>query len=464
MKALLLLLPACLAAQTASTGMLSGTWLNENQQTPGVTQVTVRRDGGRTIVHAWGACSPVDCDWGEADAELWNGIPLVIWKHGFSDIRMELVPQPDGRLVAVYRSEYHDQSGRTDPGHAEFYARQEARQDSADTLAARALLKSVAEKYRSLKTARFESTQTLNRSTGKSEIRTETATSLFFSAPDRARQETPRSIRIEDGTRDWEVFPGSNEYTRMPQAKDLGPRFLPYVLLDTVRGTPVISGREQLDGAACTTVRIELGRGARQELWIDDATHLVRKEIFNDAAIRRQTVYTVARTDEALDPALFTYDPAKTNATDRRQSAREAPVSLVGQSAPEFTLRDLEERDVRLADLRGKVVLLDFWGTWCGYCREALPTVELLHRAAQSKGLAVFGVDSEAPALAREYVAKYKYTFRTLADPNDAVAARYHVNGWPTTVLIDRDGKIAFYDEGSEPEKLRDALLKLGVW
>ncbi|MDR3699320.1 MAG: redoxin domain-containing protein [Candidatus Sulfopaludibacter sp.] len=464
MKALLLLLPAYLAAQTGSTDLLSGTWLNENHQTPGVTQLTVRRDGARTIVHVWGACSPVDCDWGEADAELWNGIPLVIWKHGFSDIHMELVPQPDGRLVVVYRSEYHDESGRTDAGQAEFYARQEEKPDSADTLAARALLKSVAEKYRALKTARFESTQTVHRSTGKSEIRSETSTTLFFSAPDHARVETPRSTRIEDGTVDWELFPSSNEYTRIPQAKGLSSRFLPYVLLDTVRGTPVISGHEQLDGVNCTTVRIDLGRGIRQELWIDDATRLVRKETFNDASTRRQTVYTVARTDEKLDPALFTYDPARTNATDRRQSAREAPVSLVGRPAPEFALRDLEDREVRLGDLRGKVVLLDFWGTWCGYCREALPAVELLHRAAESKGLVVFGVDSEAPALAREYVAKYKYTFRTLADPNDALAARYHVNGWPTTVLIDREGNVAFYDEGGEQEKLRDALLKLGVW
>jgi thiol-disulfide isomerase/thioredoxin len=123
----------------------------------------------------------------------------------------------------------------------------------------------------------------------------------------------------------------------------------------------------------------------------------------------------------------------------------------------------LENREVRLADLRGKVVLLDFWGTWCGYCREALPTIELLHRAGHEKGLAVFGVDAEAPELARRYLAQYGYTLPSLVDQSDIVSASYRVNSWPTTVLIDRQGNVAYYGEG-EPQKLRDTLRTLGIW
>jgi len=475
MKAMLLLLPVCLLAQPGATDLLSGTWSNENQQGGGITQVVVRRDGSRIVAHVWGSCQPIDCDWGEADAEAWNGIPMVIWKHGFSTVRMELVPQPDGRLVVVYRTEYNDQSGRSDPGHAEFFALQQVKPESVETSAARALLKSVSETYRSLADARFESTETVNRQTGKSEIRSENSRVLLFSAPDHMRVETrgsgEQSILIEDGSEEWQVFPQSNEYIREPQAKDLSGRYLAYRLLDRARGTPRISGHQQFEGADCTMVQIERERGVKQELWIDDATHLVRKDVYDEPpatpdgiARRSQTVYTVVRTGEKFDPALFRYDPAVAQAKDRRQLSREAPVSLVGKPAPDFALRDLEGREVKLGELRGKVVLLDFWGTWCGYCREALPSIELLHRAGENRGLAVLGVDAEAPELAREYAAKYGYTFPTLADPHDAVAARYHVAAWPTTVLIDREGNVAYLEEGMEPQKLRDALRRLGVW
>src|ERR1039457_4420006 len=87
---LILLLPACLFAQTGSLRLLTGTWVSEHE-TDNVTQVIVRVDGARTIVHAWGACHPTDCDWGETDADLWNGIPVAIWKWGFATTRMQLI-------------------------------------------------------------------------------------------------------------------------------------------------------------------------------------------------------------------------------------------------------------------------------------------------------------------------------------------------------------------------------------
>ena len=108
-------------------------------------------------------------------------------------------------------------------------------------------------------------------------------------------------------------------------------------------------------------------------------------------------------------------------------------------------------------------MLLDFWATWCGYCLQALPSLELLQRGLKDK-LAVFGVDNEEPELAREYLQTYGYTLRTLVDRKDQVVNPYRVNGWPTTVLIGRDGKIVFYGDGLELEKLRDALKRVCVW
>jgi hypothetical protein len=112
---LTLLLQACLFAQTVSRPPLTGIWVNEHE-TLGFTQVIVRRDGARTIVHAWGSCIPTDCDWGETDADLWNGILVAISKQGFATTRMQLIPLPDGRMVVASEAEFNDGSGRKDPG------------------------------------------------------------------------------------------------------------------------------------------------------------------------------------------------------------------------------------------------------------------------------------------------------------------------------------------------------------
>jgi peroxiredoxin len=86
-----------------------------------------------------------------------------------------------------------------------------------------------------------------------------------------------------------------------------------------------------------------------------------------------------------------------------------------------------------------------------------------LHRSLKDK-LAVFGVDNEEAELAREYPQKNGYTLPDLVDRKSQAVNLYHLVGWPTTVLIDRDGKVAFYEEGFESEKLRDALRAVGVW
>ena len=76
----------------------------------------------------------------------------------------------------------------------------------------------------------------------------------------------------------------------------------------------------------------------------------------------------------------------------------------------------------------------------------------------------MFGVDKEEPQLAREYLEKYGYTLPSLVDRGDEAVNLFHVNGWPTTVLIDQHGKIVFYGEDLASEKLRDALRGVGVW
>jgi thiol-disulfide isomerase/thioredoxin/outer membrane lipoprotein-sorting protein len=465
---LILLLQACLFAQTGSLRLLTGTWVNE-RETRGVTQVIVRRDGARTIVHAWGSCQPTDCDWGETDADLWNGVPVAIWKPGFATIRMQLIPLPDGRMIVASESEFNDGSGRKDPGLAEFFRQQEIKSDSHEAIRARALLRQTAETYRNLPASYFAAISTKSRTTEKTEVRTVTQEKIFSAPPNKIRVEFDgpgeSSLLIADGVSEWIVYPKANQYETHPQPQGplaRGP-LSRYVQLDSIRGDPSIVGFEDVQSAGCTVARIALDHGVTEQLWIDNTTHLVRKETLDEDKVKEETVFTAARLGEAGPPDAFVYDPAATNAKNRIELAKAAPETLIGKAAPDFSLRDLEGRTVDLRALRGQPVLLDFWATWCGYCLQALPSLELLHRGLKDK-VVVFGIDNEEPELAREYLQKYGYTLRTLVDRKNQAVNLYHVNGWPTTVLIDSDGKIVFYGDGFEPEKLRDALRGVSVW
>ena len=464
MKLALVLFPACLAAQAALDSLV-GTWVPQ-QETNGIARFVIRKEQSRTIAQAWGKCTPDDCDWGEADIELWNGFPVAIFEHGYAVTHIQFVRVPDGRLVVAHEREYQDGSNRHDPGHSEFYIKQEEGPDSA---AARDLLRKTADAYRSLPASRFESVDTETRITANSEARSVTRSTLWSQPPNKIRIETKGgredSIEIADGEVEWRIFPDAHEYMSTPQAKN-APLLSPlrqFTLLDTKRGDPRIAGHETLDGTPCTVVQIGIERGVDERLWLDDETHLVRKILSQDGPSRSEVLYFAIHLGEEASSDAFLYDPAAVGARHRRATAHSEPESMTGKPAPDFTLRDLDGREVHLSELRGKPVLLDFWATWCGYCRQALPSVELLHRSLKDK-LAVFGVDDEAPEVAREYLQKFGYTLPSLVDPNDRAVNLFHLGGWPTTILIDREGKIVFYEVGFESEKLRDALRAADIW
>ena len=463
----LVLLASGLLFGQAPSDKLTGSWVNADLDTSGMTEVVVRQDGGRIFVHVWGRCTPSDCDWGETSADTWNGYLIANYDHGWSMARLQLIPLPDGRLLVAHTTEYRDGSGRTDKGHAEFFSREDTKAEGPETARARELLHQVAETYRSLPAARFEFIETRQRTSEKTETRSETHATLLFNPPNQWRREISRvggetRIEIADGHTNWTVYPNVNQYQSVPQ----GPAARPfnYHLLDRGRSTPEILRHERVGSADCTVVRISLGRGVTEDLWIDDATHLVAKEKTDDPSSKDEVTYTVERVGTDVSPDAIAYSPEKTHAVNRTAAAQQAPKTMAGTPAPNIALRDLDGREVRLSDLRGKVVLLDFWATWCGYCRQALPTIELLHRSLQTKGLVVYGVDDEAPEIARAYLQKYGYTMPSLVDSASAAARAFFVNSWPTTVLIDRDGKVTYYESGSEAEALRDAIRAAGAW
>jgi peroxiredoxin len=114
-------------------------------------------------------------------------------------------------------------------------------------------------------------------------------------------------------------------------------------------------------------------------------------------------------------------------------------------AAPTFTLKDSTGKDFRLTDYRGKVVLLNFWATWCGPCKAEIPWFAEFQKKYENTGLVVLGVSMDADSwrVVRPYVDKMHMTYRVLLG-DESVAAKYGgIESLPLTLMIDREGRIA---------------------
>ena len=118
-------------------------------------------------------------------------------------------------------------------------------------------------------------------------------------------------------------------------------------------------------------------------------------------------------------------------------------------AAPDFTLRSMTRPNLRLAEQRGRVVMVNFWATWCGPCRQEMPQLDKLYQKYKSSGFVLLGVNVDDDVRkAAEVAAKLGVTFPVLLDTDKAVSKLYDLSTMPSTVLIDRDGKVRYLHRG----------------
>lgn len=112
----------------------------------------------------------------------------------------------------------------------------------------------------------------------------------------------------------------------------------------------------------------------------------------------------------------------------------------VGKVAPDFSVQDSDHK-VSLRDFRGKIVVLNFWATWCPPCVEEMPSLVQMDQRLKNKGIAVLGVSIDVDADAyHRFLKEYKVGFVTVRDPEQKSATLYGTHGWPETYIIDRNG------------------------
>ncbi len=109
----------------------------------------------------------------------------------------------------------------------------------------------------------------------------------------------------------------------------------------------------------------------------------------------------------------------------------------------DFTLTDLHNKKVTLSQLRGKVVLVNFWATWCPPCRAEIPDLDKIYTRFKPHGLVILSISDEDAAKVNSFISKNDYHPPVLIDADDAVHKRFHVEGIPKTFIFDRDGRLA---------------------
>ena len=234
--------------------------------------------------------------------------------------------------------------------------------------------------------------------------------------------------------------------------------------------------RTTMDGTSYQTLHLTVGEQKDQmTLLIDPATHLLReakidlranliKQGAKDVSDALLTIdYTTTNIDAATADNTFAWTaPAGavlTAPTVVADAAGDDGISgelkaLEGKAAPDFALKGLDDKTVKLSDLKGSVVVVDFWATWCGPCVQSLPHLDKLYKDKAADGLKVLAVNlKEEQDHVQDFVTKKGWKLPVILDSDGNVAEAYKASGIPETVVIGKDGKIKKIFVGSGNEK-----------
>jgi len=367
---------------------------------------------------------------------------------------------------------------------------------------ARTLLKETGDALRDAKSYVLEQSIAVELKGGL-ESRLQMPMKLAVSNPGKLRIESNGAVGntliVSDGENTWMYLGPLKQYTRTPAAsspdalmKSLNPGVAdmlgkmqskdPYLEVK-------LAGEEIIENGGarheCFVIEAKLDKiempGSMELLdgvmktWVDKKTKLTWRQtataIMKGATLRspaemNQSITLLSvKLNEPVSDSLFTFTPPEgAKEVKEFQGPVKANANLSGKDAADFKFRSLDGKEFSLQALRGKVVLLDFWATWCGPCRKDMPALERIYGEFGDRGLVMLGMNvGEDREAVSKFLAANKLSYPIVLAGQMEMLESYSVTAFPTVVLIGREGKIAMYHVGSGSEsELREALAALG--
>jgi peroxiredoxin/outer membrane lipoprotein-sorting protein len=370
------------------------------------------------------------------------------------------------------------------------------------TPAARTMLDQMRVAYSGLKSLDLAGTINFNLDAGGRQDSDKGEFTASFQSPAKFRHEMKDDVlMVANGEKGFIYVPGENKYRPidalaartaaadlpMPLGDELQQQNPSLVLaLSTDAAKDLSAGATsldrasdvKLDGINYQSLQIQ-SEGQMSQLLVDPQTHLI-KQVSIDLRdhltakgvpdVKQALVkinYTKSSPNVQLADATFNWSPpsdatlVKPRALDD-PSAAEPSAALVGKPAPLFTLKDMKDQNVSLAEQKGHVVVLDFWATWCGPCVQELPTLDKLSQNLAPRGVKFFALNqSESKELVQAFLGKHSLSLPVLLDDKTTAAQAYLVEGIPQTVVINKTGRVAKVFVGFGPDseqKLAQAI------
>lgn len=375
-----------------------------------------------------------------------------------------------------------------------------------------ALLKQAGQRYTAAKTYEIKRVEETVTTTPLSRDWEKTITTAVQGTGNRFRFETQTpsgsSVRVSDGKTETVYHPEDHQYTQHPVSADgpsVGKGAIFGVDLEefhAIKEPGALAGLADeytaaqllpdatitLDGhpVACYVVEVnekdlkkapKPGTSFEKTVWIDKATMAIRQivtkehapnllspHVFQDVETTDQ--YLVAELDTQPAESEFAFNPPQDAAmVEKFRNPFSIGEDISGGAAPAVTFKGADGKEISLAALKGKPVLVDFWATWCLPCMASMPQMADLYQETKDKGLVFLGVDEDKDAkTAADYLAQKHETFPNFHDSGEIGKALKEV-GLPYTVLVDARGKIVFSKTGYSDDslsELRAAIAKLG--
>jgi len=150
--------------------------------------------------------------------------------------------------------------------------------------------------------------------------------------------------------------------------------------------------------------------------------------------------------------------------TDKPTQTDDADKSSGKEMAPDFILKDLNDKSVKLSDYRGKIVILNFWAVWCKYCKIEMPELNELNKIiTKDNDVVLLAIDvQESTTTVKSYLDSNNISLNVLMDSDGAVAQNYGITGYPTTFVVNRDGSVYTKISGATDKKtLQDIIDKV---